>query len=108
MFAVETVYIVFFSSLFIAIGLTGIIGNSMVKYVILVDGKMRKSMTNILIFNLALSDTLIMLLGIPEIVQFMLNRGWLMGGVMCKIDRSLLVCCLYVSVTSLLALCIER
>jgi len=100
--------IVAFSVMFFVVGLVGVTGNITVIYIVISDVKMRMSMTNILIVNLAVSDLCILLFGIPEIVQFMLNRGWLMGLEMCKIQRSVLVAALYTSVMTLLALCVER
>ncbi|ESO94526.1 hypothetical protein LOTGIDRAFT_62145, partial [Lottia gigantea] len=94
--------------LFCIVGFVGIIGNLMVIYIILSDRKMRKSVTNMLILNLALADSIIMLFGVPEIVLFMLNKGWLLGLVMCKLQRTLLVCGLYSSVLTLVAVCVER
>ncbi|KAK6189011.1 hypothetical protein SNE40_005065 [Patella caerulea] len=105
---VSTSYIAIFSTLFCVVGFVGIIGNLMVIYIILADRKMRKSVTNMLILNLAIADSIIMLFGVPEIVLFMLNRGWLMGLVMCKLQRTLLVCGLYSSVLTLVAVCVER
>lgn len=69
---------------------------------------MRKSMTNMLIVNLAVADILIMVLGIPDIVQFMINNGWIIGPILCKTLRAFLVASLYVSVLTLVALCVER
>jgi thyrotropin-releasing hormone receptor len=69
---------------------------------------MRQSVTNIFIMNLAIADLLIMLFGIPEIIQFMLNRGWILGHVLCKLNRYILVVSLYTSVISLVSVCVER
>ena len=100
--------IVLLSLLFIVVGCTGLFGNCLVIVVILVDRKMRNSVTNIFIMNLAIADFLIMLFGIPEIVQFMLNTGWRIGEAMCKVNRFILVVSLYVSILSLVTVCIER
>lgn len=97
-----------FSSLFCVVGVIGLVGNGMVIYIVLSDKKMRSSVTNMFIINLALADSVIMLFGIPEIVQFMLDRGWLMGAGLCKLDRFVLVTSLYGSVLTLVAVCIER
>ena len=51
------------------------------------DAKMRKSVTNLLIINLALADVVIMLFGIPETVMFVAESGWILGEIMCKINR---------------------
>lgn len=104
----STEVIVLLSLLFIVIGTVGLIGNSLVIIVILFDRKMRQSVTNIFIMNLATADFIIMFVGIPEIVQFMVNRGWLLGPTLCRINRFTLVVCLYVSILSLVSVCIER
>lgn len=96
------------SVVFGMVGLVGIVGNTLVVFIVLCDAKMRMSMTNILIVNVAVSDLCILTCGIPEIVQFMLNKGWLMSVEMCKVQRSVLVAALYTSVMTLLALCVER
>ncbi|XP_021370661.1 neuropeptide receptor 15-like [Mizuhopecten yessoensis] len=96
------------SLLFFIIEIVGIVGNSLVVIVVLLDRKMRQSVTNIFIMNLAVSDWMIMVFGIPEIVQVMLNRGWVLGPVLCKFNRFVLVVSLYASILSLVSVCIER
>ncbi|XP_052794521.1 neuropeptide receptor 15-like isoform X2 [Mya arenaria] len=105
---ISTVEIVSLSTLFFIIGAIGIIGNVAVIYAVFSDVKMRMSMTNILIVNLAFSDLFILVFGVPEIVQFMINRGWLLGHIICRLERASLVASLYVSVMTLVALCVER
>ena len=61
--------VVTLSILFCVVGIAGLIGNFLVMWVVLTDRKMRNSVTNIFITNLALADFLIMLFGIPEIIQ---------------------------------------
>lgn len=61
-----------------------------------------------MIANVAIADVIILFFGIPEIVQFMINKGWLIDSDLCRIDRTILVCALYASVISSVALCIER
>nr|KAG5705919.1 hypothetical protein BaRGS_010809 [Batillaria attramentaria] len=105
---VSVSYIALFSTLFCIVGLVGMTGNVLVVYIVLKDKKMRKSVTNLLILNLAVADSLLMVFGVPEIVQFMLDKGWQLGLEACKINRSVLVCALYASVLTLVAVCIER
>lgn len=100
--------IVGLSLLFFIIELAGIMGNSLVIFVILSERKMRHSVTNLFILNLAVADLTIMLLGIPDVVQFMLNRGWLLGTALCKTNRFVLVVALYCSVLTLVSVCVER
>lgn len=100
--------IIAMSILFFVIGAAGVFGNVLVIYSVLSDRKMRSSVTNLLITNLALADLFIMIFGVPEIVQFIINRGWLLGEIPCKLNRYVLVSSLYVSVLTLSAVCIER
>ncbi|XP_054724885.1 neuropeptide receptor 15-like [Uloborus diversus] len=69
---------------------------------------MRSSVTNLLIMNLAISDFIIMIVCIPDIVQFIENRGWRLGLTACKALRFTEVFALYASVMTLLSVCIER
>ena len=61
--------VVTLSILFCVIGFLGLFGNFLVIWVVLTDRKMRNSTTNMFITNLAFADFLIMLFGIPEIIQ---------------------------------------
>ena len=105
---VTSLEMISFSALFFIIGVVGILGNCIVVYIVFSDSNMRVSMTNMLIVNLAVADLLILVFGIPEIVMFMINEGWLLGDEWCRIQRSVLVVSLYASVMTLLALCVER
>ncbi|XP_041364529.1 neuropeptide receptor 15-like [Gigantopelta aegis] len=96
------------SIIFCLIVTVGVIGNGLVVLVVLLDVKMRQSVTNLFIMNLAIADLLIMLFGVPEIVQFVINRGWILEPFLCKMNRFILVVSLYTSVLSLVCLCIER
>lgn len=89
-------------------GLLGLLGNVLVIFVILHEAKMRRSATNLLILNMAVADANIMLLGLPEIAQFVSGSGWVLGLGACKALRFHMVTCLYVSVLSLTAVCVER
>ena len=100
--------IVCLSVIFCAVGIIGIVGNMLVIFIILCDRKMRRSVTNLFIMNLAVSDLLIMLFGVPEIVMFMINNGWLLGEALCKTQRYVLVFSLYSSVVTLVSVCVER
>ena len=100
--------IILVSLLFCIVGIVGIVGNTSIILIIATDRKMRRSVTNLYISNLAVADLLVMLFGIPEIVQFIMNRGWLLGEVMCKVDRCVLVLSLYTSVFTQVAVCVER
>ena len=100
--------IIVLSVTFIAIGFVGLIGNILVIIAVVGDKKMRNSATNLFITNLAVADLLLMSFTIPEIFMFLMNRGWLLGLYVCKIERFILVFAVYASVLTLVALCIER
>lgn len=88
--------------------MVGICGNSFVVCAVICNKKMRTSMTNLLITNLAFADLLIMVFGIPETILFMLDQGWLFNRTACKVNRYVMVTSLYGSVLTLIALCVER
>ncbi len=61
--------VVALSMTFCVIGLTGLLGNFLIIWVVVTDRKMRNSVTNMFITNMACADFLIMMFGIPEIIQ---------------------------------------
>ncbi|RUS88599.1 hypothetical protein EGW08_003625, partial [Elysia chlorotica] len=99
---------VLLSLLFSAIFAIGIAGNLLVIAVIVRDSKMRQSVTNLMIINLAIADLVIMFLNVPEMLMFVMGGAWLLGPAACKANRFILTSALYCSVLSLLALCVER
>ena len=100
--------VIYLTILFFVIGLIGVLGNMLVIFAVICSRKMRTSMTNLLITNLATADLIIMALGIPEIIQFMMNKGWRLSDLSCRINRFILVTSLYGSVLTLISLCVER
>ena len=100
--------IIYLSIIFFIIGVVGISGNMLVVFAVVCNRKMRGSMTNLLITNLACADLMIMILGVPEIIQFMMNKGWTFDNLTCRLNRYILVTSLYASVLTLLSLCVER
>ncbi|GFS58521.1 g_PROTEIN_RECEP_F1_2 domain-containing protein [Trichonephila clavipes] len=100
--------IISLSLLFFIIGAIGIAGNLLVIFAILGDQRMRNSVTNLLIMNLALSDLIIMIACIPDIIQFIENKGWRLGLPLCKALRFTEVFALYASVMTLVSVCLER
>ncbi|XP_064620179.1 neuropeptide receptor 15-like [Lineus longissimus] len=105
---VHMIEIVVLSVLFIIIGVVGLVGNILVVVAILGDKKMRSSATNLFITNLAFADLMLMVFTIPEILMFLINKGWLLGVPMCKIERFILVFSVYGSVLTLVSVCGER
>ncbi|GFY76085.1 neuropeptide receptor 15 [Trichonephila inaurata madagascariensis] len=100
--------IISLSLLFFIVGAIGISGNLLVIFAILGDQRMRNSVTNLLIMNLALSDLIIMIACIPDIIQFIENKGWRLGLPLCKALRFTEVFALYASVMTLVSVCLER
>ena len=100
--------IIYLSIIFFLVGVVGISGNLLVVFAVVCNKKMRGSMTNLLITNLAVADLIIMVLGVPEIIQFMMNKGWTLDDITCRVSRYVLVTALYASVLTLLSLCVER
>ncbi|KAK3771836.1 hypothetical protein RRG08_028744 [Elysia crispata] len=99
---------VLLSLLFSAIFFVGIAGNLLVIAVIVRDSKMRQSVTNLMIINLAIADLVVMFLNVPEMVMFVMGGAWILGPVACRTNRFIMTSGLYCSVLSLLALCVER
>lgn len=106
--AAEIEPIIALGLLFLIIGFVGLAGNALVIGAVLCSRKMRTSVTNLLITNIAFADLIIMAFGIPEITQFIMNKGWVLGEVPCKFNRYALVSSLYASVITLVAVCVER
>ena len=96
------------SVMFSVIGIIGITGNVLIVYIVLSEKKMRQSVTNLFIMNMAFSDLFIMIFGIPDIVMFMINKGWLLNEAMCKATRYVMVFSLYSSVMTAVGVCVER
>jgi neuromedin U receptor 1 len=96
--------------LFLLIGIIGILGNLLVIISILVDSRMKRSLTNHLIFHVACCDLLILLFNIPDLIQFVssINGNWILSEISCKLIRSILVLAQYASVLTMCAVTIER
>ncbi|CAF1414707.1 unnamed protein product [Adineta ricciae] len=71
---------------------------------------MKRSLTNRLIVHVACCDLIILLLNLPDLIQFVLSRNgnWLLSEFSCKLIRSLLVFAQYASVLTMCAITIER
>ena len=64
--------------------LGGLIGNALVAYVIIRGAPRMKTVTNVFILNLAITDTLF-LMGLPTIMTTAITRRWVFGAAMCYI-----------------------
>lgn len=93
-------------AIYILIGVSGLFGNVLVIYVILHSPKM-KTVTNMYIFNLALSD-LIFLLHIAMITTTMIVKQWIFGEAVCKIFFMTNAITVFSSALTLTSLSVDR
>ncbi|CAB3401499.1 unnamed protein product [Caenorhabditis bovis] len=101
---------VLFAVLFIILTVVGIIGNLVVIYAIAGDVKMRKSVMNILLLNLAIADLANLIFTIPEWISpvFFESSDWLLPSFMCPVCRYLECLFLFASISTQMIVCIER
>ncbi|XP_077986975.1 prokineticin receptor 2-like [Glandiceps talaboti] len=83
------------------------IGNILLCYVIYRFRRMR-TITNLLIGNLAFSDFLVAVICTPFNFFYYMNQNWPFGKVMCVLVNFIKVTSLYVSTNSLLAIAVDR
>ncbi|CAF1239769.1 unnamed protein product [Adineta ricciae] len=71
---------------------------------------MKRSLTNRLIVHVACCDLIILLLNLPDLIQFVssINGNWFLSEFSCKLIRSILVFAQYASVLTMCAITIER
>lgn len=96
------------SSFYLTIISIGVIGNANVIWVVCKYSSMRKSVMNIYIMNMSVADLTLSICGVPDVIQFFMDSGWVLGPALCKILRYSMVTCLYVSILCLLVITIER
>lgn len=77
-----SVQTIFQGVLFAIVCLIGLIGNTLVIYVVLRYSKMQ-TVTNMYIVNLAIADECF-LIGIPFLIVTMIKQAWIFGPVVCK------------------------
>ncbi|XP_048191336.1 probable G-protein coupled receptor 83 [Perognathus longimembris pacificus] len=82
-------------------------GNSLVCQVFIKHKEIHKS-TGLLIFNLAISDILIILFNSPFALARFLSGQWLFGRIMCHVSRFAQYCSLHVSTLTLMAVAMDR
>lgn len=99
----KTVILVTFYSLIFVVGL---IGNGLVIYVVLRFAKM-KTVTNLYILNLAVSDALF-LASLPFLIVTTILKHWIFGAAMCKMYFVLFSINFFASVFQLTALSADR
>lgn len=88
--------------------LAGIVGNTIVCIVIVRHSSMHTA-TNYYLFNLAISDLVYLIFGLPfEILLFWHQYPWLFGLPFCKYRSLIAEACSYVSVLTIVAFSMER
>ncbi|NXX89195.1 CCR8 protein, partial [Centropus bengalensis] len=93
---------VLYSLLFV----TGLVGNTLVIWVLIVFTKIRV-MTDVYLLNLAISD-LLFVFSLPFLVQYSIRIQWTFGNVMCKIISSAYFIGFYSSVFFITIMSIDR
>ena len=103
----QQLYQVLVPALFIAIIIIGTLGNCLVIYVILSQAKLR-TVTNLLLLNLALSDVAFLLIcGSFSVAHYVLTE-WPFGAEVCLTIQYLLYVTCYVTVYTLVAVSVVR
>ncbi|XP_036616786.1 C-C chemokine receptor type 1-like [Trichosurus vulpecula] len=96
----------FLPHLYFVVFFTGLLGNAMV-VLILTKYKRLKTMTNIYLLNLAISD-LLFLITLPFWIHYELKRDWVFGDTMCKLLSGLYYLGLYSEIFFIILLTIDR
>ncbi|NWS70268.1 CCR8 protein, partial [Crotophaga sulcirostris] len=84
----------------------GLVGNALVVWVLIVFQKIR-SMTDVYLLNLAISD-LLFVFSLPFLIQYSIRGQWTFGNVMCKIISSAYFIGFYSSVFFITIMSIDR
>ncbi|VDN18775.1 unnamed protein product [Gongylonema pulchrum] len=103
-------YALLFGTLFVILTTVGLVGNLVVIAAIAGDKKMRNSVMNMLLFNLAVADALNLITTVVEwSPTIALGRlGWILPAVLCPVARYLEIIFLFVSIMTQLIVCVER
>jgi len=96
-----------FVVLYAAIFLVGLSGNSLVVYVVSRNTAMR-TITNIFIANLAVSDIMMCLLAVPFTPAAVMLQSWPFGEVMCHVMPMALGVSVHVSTLTSIAIAVDR
>lgn len=97
-----------FGALFAVIVVVGVIGNLFVITVILPSPKMLRSTINLFLLNLAVADVCNLLFCLPDVIQALNDRGWILPAFCCPLLRFLQEYFLYASVLLQVSIGVER
>jgi len=93
--------------LFSVVTVVGIVGNSLVVYVILTTPRMR-SVTNLLLLNLAFADILCLLICGPFAAYKYIALDWTFGNTACQVVQYVLYVTVYVTIYTLVVISAQR
>jgi len=96
-----------FTVFYVVIMLLAVSGNTTTVLVIAVNREMR-TVTNIFLLSLAISDALIAVINMPVQLVFYLQNEWTMGEAMCKFSPYLQGVVIVTSILTLTALALDR
>uniref|UniRef100_A0A915E7C1 G-protein coupled receptors family 1 profile domain-containing protein n=1 Tax=Ditylenchus dipsaci TaxID=166011 RepID=A0A915E7C1_9BILA len=99
-----------FGSLFVLLTTIGLIGNTIVIIAIAGDKKMRKSVMNMLLLNLAVADALNLITTTVEWTHTIVlgYPAWVFPSMLCPLARYLECVFLFTSILTQLTVCVER
>uniref|UniRef100_A0A914V6S7 G-protein coupled receptors family 1 profile domain-containing protein n=1 Tax=Plectus sambesii TaxID=2011161 RepID=A0A914V6S7_9BILA len=94
-------------AVFAALFCIGLIGNSMVVFVVIRNQSMRTA-TNIFLVNLACADLLVLLICLPSTVYWEITKTWWFGTGLCKATMFFQNLSVTVSILTLMCISVER
>lgn len=97
----------FISLLYLIFFVLGILGNSLVCFVVFRQ-KAMQTVTNFFIANLAIADILLCLLCIPFTPLYTFLGNWIFGSALCFLVAFAQGCCVYLSTLTLTSIAIDR
>ena len=104
----DSLKIVIFTVIYIIIFVTGILGNLLTLIVIL-NNQFMYTTTNFCLFNLAVSDFLLIVMGLPqEVISFWHSYPWIFGENFCVLKAMLSETLTYVSIQTIIMFTVER
>ncbi|XP_076235966.1 neuropeptides capa receptor isoform X2 [Calliopsis andreniformis] len=93
---------------YVIIFVTGIAGN-LITFIVIIKNTNMQNVTNYYLFNLAVSDVLFLIFGLPsELSVYWQQYPWKLGLVMCKLRAYVSEMCSYVSVLTIVLFSLER
>ena len=95
------------TALYLMVILMGIIGNSLVVYVV-IKHKQLQNITNVFIANLALSDIGLCVFSLPIQLHYQLTDNWVFGSGLCRVVFAAFAMPMYVSTITIMLIAFDR